>query len=34
MTVNRDDMVLYLTEQTGNCPVGGLVHLFVLDVDE
>jgi catechol 2,3-dioxygenase-like lactoylglutathione lyase family enzyme len=33
MTVSRDGMVLYLTEHAGDCPVGGLVHLFVPDVD-
>ncbi len=34
MTVSRDDMVFYVTEHIGDCPVGGLVHLFVLDVGE
>src|SRR5262245_30164083 len=34
MTVSRDGMVLFLTEHTGDCPAGGLVHLYVPDVDE
>lgn len=32
-TVSRDGLVLYLTEHTGDCPPGALVHLFVPDVD-
>ena len=31
--INRDGMVLFLTEHTGDCPVGGLVHFYVPDVD-
>lgn len=33
MTITREGMTLYLTQHTGDCPMGGLVHLFVSDVD-
>jgi catechol 2,3-dioxygenase-like lactoylglutathione lyase family enzyme len=33
MQVSRDGMAFFLTEHTGDCPVGGLVHLYVPDVD-
>jgi len=33
MEVSRDGMAFFLTEHTGDCPVGGLVHLYVPDVD-
>src|SRR5688500_11947907 len=33
MQVSRDDMAFFLTEHRGDCPVGGLVHLYVPDVD-
>jgi uncharacterized glyoxalase superfamily protein PhnB len=26
-------MAFFLTEHTGDCPVGGLIHLYVNDVD-
>ncbi|GGG01640.1 glyoxalase [Paenibacillus albidus] len=32
--LTRDEMTLYLTEHTGDCQVGGLIHLFVPNVDE
>jgi catechol 2,3-dioxygenase-like lactoylglutathione lyase family enzyme len=31
--IQRDGMELFLTEHTGDCPAGGLVHLYVADVD-
>ncbi|MFD0587338.1 glyoxalase superfamily protein [Paenibacillus sp. GCM10027627] len=31
--ISRDDMEIYLTEHTGDCQVGGLIHFFVADVD-
>jgi catechol 2,3-dioxygenase-like lactoylglutathione lyase family enzyme len=31
--VSRDGMAFFLTEHTGDCPVGGLIHLYVNDVD-
>lgn len=31
--ISKDDMTLYLTEHTGDCQVGGLIHFFVPDVD-
>ena len=31
--VSRDGLTLYLTEHAGDCQVGGLVHLYVPDVD-
>lgn len=33
MQVSRDDMAVFLTEHTGDCSFGGLVHLYVADVD-
>ena len=33
MQVSRDGLAFFLTEHTGDCPVGGLVHLYVPDVD-
>ena len=32
--ITKDDMTLYLTEHTGDCQTGGLIHLFVPNVDE
>jgi catechol 2,3-dioxygenase-like lactoylglutathione lyase family enzyme len=32
--VSRDGMAFFLTEHTGDCSVGGLVHLYVPDVDQ
>lgn len=31
--VSRDGLAFFLTEHTGDCPVGGLIHLYVPDVD-
>jgi hypothetical protein len=31
--VSRDGLAFFLTEHTGDCPVGGLIHLYVNDVD-
>ena len=33
MSIVRDGMQLYLSEHTGDCQVGGLVHLLIPDVD-
>jgi len=33
MQVSRDGLSFYLSEHTGDCQVGGLVHLYVPDVD-
>jgi catechol 2,3-dioxygenase-like lactoylglutathione lyase family enzyme len=33
MQVSRDGLAFFLTEHTGDCPVGGLIHLYVSDVD-
>ena len=33
MQVSRDGMAFFLTEHKGDCPVGGLLHLYVADVD-
>jgi catechol 2,3-dioxygenase-like lactoylglutathione lyase family enzyme len=33
MQVSRDGTAIYLTEHADDCKVGGLVHLFVTDVD-
>ena len=27
--VSRDGLAFFLTEHTGDCPVGGLIHLYV-----
>jgi catechol 2,3-dioxygenase-like lactoylglutathione lyase family enzyme len=31
--VSRDGLAFFLTEHRGDCPTGGLVHLYVPDVD-
>jgi catechol 2,3-dioxygenase-like lactoylglutathione lyase family enzyme len=31
--VTREGMTIFLTAHTGDCPVGGLVHFYVPDVD-
>ncbi|MCM3032224.1 glyoxalase superfamily protein [Ureibacillus composti] len=31
--ITKDEMAIYLTEHTGDCQVGGLIHFFVPDVD-
>ena len=33
MSVSRDGMQIYLTEHTGDCQPGGLVHFVIPDVD-
>jgi uncharacterized glyoxalase superfamily protein PhnB len=33
MQLSRDGLVLFLTAHAGDCPAGGLVHLYVTDVD-
>src|SRR3972149_445455 len=33
LQVTRDGLSLYLSEHAGDCQVGGLVHLYVADVD-
>ena len=33
MQVSRNGLALFLTEHAGDCPVGGLVHFYVPDVD-
>jgi len=33
MSIARDGMRLYLTQHSGDCQVGGLVHLVIPDVD-
>lgn len=33
MTISRDGLSLYLSQHKGDCQVGGLVYLFVSDVD-
>jgi len=33
MSISRDGMRLYLTEHTGDCEVGGLVHFLIPSVD-
>ncbi|GLC89681.1 glyoxalase superfamily protein [Lysinibacillus piscis] len=32
--ITKDEMTIYLTEHTGDCQTGGLIHLFVTDVDK
>lgn len=32
--ITKDEMTIYLTEHTGDCETGGLIHLFVPDVDQ
>jgi catechol 2,3-dioxygenase-like lactoylglutathione lyase family enzyme len=34
MQISRGGLAFFLTEHTGDCPVGGLIHLYVPDVDE
>lgn len=34
MQITRDDLSIQLSEHTGDCQVGGLVNLFVANVDE
>jgi catechol 2,3-dioxygenase-like lactoylglutathione lyase family enzyme len=31
--ITKDEMTIYLTEHTGDCQVGGLIHFFVPNVD-
>src|SRR5688572_18258839 len=31
--VSRDGLAFYLSEHSGDCQVGGLIHLYVPDVD-
>ena len=31
--VSREGLAFFLTEHTGDCPVGGLIHLYIADVD-
>ncbi|MEG0383568.1 glyoxalase superfamily protein [Solibacillus cecembensis] len=31
--ITKDDMTIYLTEHTGDCQIGGLIHFFVPNVD-
>jgi catechol 2,3-dioxygenase-like lactoylglutathione lyase family enzyme len=33
MSIVRDGMTVFLTEHSGDCPPGGLVHFYVPDVD-
>ena len=33
MQLSRDGLTIFLTEHEGDCPPGGLVHLYVPDVD-
>lgn len=33
MQITRDGLTFYLSEHAGDCQVGGLVHLYVPDVD-
>jgi catechol 2,3-dioxygenase-like lactoylglutathione lyase family enzyme len=33
MQVSRDRLALFLSQHRGDCPVGGLVHFYVPDVD-
>lgn len=34
MQISREGLVIYLTQHTGDCQVGGLVHFFVPSVDD
>lgn len=34
MSIIRDGMRIYLSEHTGDCQVGGLVHFVIANVDE
>ncbi len=31
--ISREEVTMYLTEHTEDCQVGGLIHIFVPDVD-
>ncbi len=33
MSLKRDNMSIYLTEHSGDCQVGGLIHFVIPDVD-
>lgn len=33
MQLSRDGLAFFLTEHSGDCPVGGLIHFYVPDVD-
>jgi uncharacterized glyoxalase superfamily protein PhnB len=33
LQISRDGLTLYLSQHSGDCQVGGLVHLYVADVD-
>jgi len=33
MQISRDDLSFILTEHSGDCPAGNLIHLYVTDVD-
>jgi catechol 2,3-dioxygenase-like lactoylglutathione lyase family enzyme len=33
MQISREGLVFYLTQHSGDCQAGGLIHLFVPDVD-
>lgn len=33
MSIRRDDMRIFLTQHSGDCQVGGLVHFYVDDAD-
>lgn len=33
MSIKKEDMEIFLTEHSGDCPVGGLVHFYVANVD-
>ncbi len=33
VSINRDGMRIFLTEHTGDCQVGGLVHFYIPNVD-
>lgn len=32
--ITKDEMTIYLTEHSGDCQTGGLIHIFVPDVDK
>jgi len=34
MQGSRDGLACFLTEHAGDCPVGGLVHFYVPNVDD
>jgi catechol 2,3-dioxygenase-like lactoylglutathione lyase family enzyme len=33
MQISREGLTLFLTEHRGDCPAGGLVHIYLPDVD-